>query len=144
MVYFFLFDKRKRVSSFQLERRKRNGTSQLSEQFFDKAICGEVGTSSDILSFKSRIENKLTSLSRKFKEAESVEGIKDSVGCFQAARKERDSTISATSGNLPRSKRKKKKKLKKTSQSKETERNTNPGFAEIPWNLLVQESEFQK
>ncbi len=53
------------------------------------------------------------SLSRKSEEIESVEGIKDQVGCFYAARKERDDTISAASENLPISKMPKKRKKKK-------------------------------
>ncbi len=71
---------------------------------------------------------------RKLEEVELVEGVKDPVGCFQAARRERDSTISATSGNLPISekpKKRKKQKSKKNGQIKKTNEICS-GLAEFP------------
>ncbi len=58
------------------------------------------------------------SLSRKSEEIESVEKSKEPIGCFYAARKERDKTVSAASGNLPISKAPKKKKKRKQKQKK--------------------------
>ncbi len=53
------------------------------------------------------------SLSRKSEEVESVEGVKDPIGCFHVARRESDDTIFAISGNLPISEKPKKRKRKK-------------------------------
>ncbi len=93
------------------------------------------------------------SLSRKSEEIESVERIKDPVGCFHAARKERDDTIPTASGDLPiskvrKKKKKRKQKLKKNGQPIKETSETYPGLTEplpnMDWNLLVQELEFQK
>ncbi len=65
-------------------------------------------------------------------------GKEQSIGCFYAARKERDAAVSATSGNLPakgtpsQSSRKKKRNEKKSSRGDSNERSRNSKGNE--WN----------
>ncbi len=93
------------------------------------------------------------SLLQKSEEIESVEKPKEPVGCFYAARKKRDKTVSAASGSLPTNSASKKKKAKKPKQKKNEQpvkevsqriqdlRNLLP---KMDWNPLVQDWKIQK